>query len=114
GDERRQAVDIACALMPARLRLALRLLLMLRKGLCIARQIRLWLPRAERRFTVVCHRLVIEAAFVRIIKRFFTGVVVGTCEVRIILTELLLRGSDQPEIMFGMLVIVLGRNGIAG
>ena len=33
---------------------------------------------------------------------------------RLVLTELLLRGSDQTEIMFGMLVVVLGGNRVAG
>jgi hypothetical protein len=33
---------------------------------------------------------------------------------RLVLAELLLRGSDQTEIMFGMLVVVLGRDRVAG
>jgi hypothetical protein len=33
---------------------------------------------------------------------------------RLVLAKLLLRGGDQPEIMFGVLVVILGSDGIAG
>jgi len=40
-------------------------------------------------------------------------IVVDT-RLRLILTELLLRRRDQAEIMFGMLIVILGRDGVAG
>jgi len=46
----------------------------------------------------------------------FTGLegVDLTTRLRLILPELLLRGCDQAEIMFGVLVVVLGRDRVAG
>ncbi|CCE11159.1 membrane hypothetical protein [Bradyrhizobium sp. STM 3843] len=40
--------------------------------------------------------------------------IVGVTRLRLVLAELLLGGGDQAEIMFGVLIIVFGRNGVAG
>jgi hypothetical protein len=125
GDERGQAVDVAVI----RLHLWLRLLrlrlrtifaelwLALRLALIrlLARRIWLLLLRRLRRET----RLGAEGG--KVAFAFLTGIVahfaVGTLLLlillRLILPELLLRGGDDAEVVFGVLVIVFGGNRVA-
>ena len=126
GDERRQAVALG-ALSGGRLRIRLLLRLILgaalllvarRKGLRVARQIGLTLSlRRLRRVArlVLAHERLVVVAVVEIVaaglagRRLLALLVIG-----VLLAELLLRGGDQAEIMFGVLVVVLGRHRIAG
>jgi hypothetical protein len=88
----------------------------LHKGLRILRQIGL-LARAKR---LLCEGLaVLVAAFLELLVRARLELLVVAAlrprlEIRVLLAELLLRHRDQPEIMLGMLEIVLGRDRIAG
>jgi hypothetical protein len=104
------------------LRTILELLITRREGLCIARQV--WL---RLRFSRRIARLVLPhiwlAVIVIAVKAFIAGalrlsawpallrllIVIG-----ILLTELFLRGGDQAEIVFGVLIVILGRDWIAG
>jgi len=114
GDERRQPVDIAAAIVAAALLLrSLDVLLVLRKRLRLRRQERLRLARAERRHPSVDARLLPEILVAIIIEGFVPRIVVGTGKVRVVLAELFLRGGDQPEIMLGVLIVVLRRYRIA-
>src|SRR5215510_13618338 len=70
------------------LRTIVHLLVARRERLCVARQIRLLLRFAR-----------------RVTRRVLLGLLIV---VGILLAELLLRSGDQTEIMFGMLVVVLG------
>jgi hypothetical protein len=104
------------------LRTILELLVTRREGLCIARQVRLRL-RFSRRVARLVLPHVRLAVIVVAVKAFIGGalrlsalatllrllIVVG-----VLLTELFLCGSDQAEIVFGMLIIILGRDRIAG
>jgi len=121
SDERRQAVDVLViarrhGLRPRleMLRLLLRLLLRLRL-LLFARIKRLRLTWCERfaaahglfRFTLVVAVIgKIAPHFARLLRLLLV--------VRLILSKLLLSGSNQPEIMLGVLVIVLRGYRIAG
>ena len=113
GDERRQPVDIAAPIIATLLVRTGRLLLVLWIGLRLRRQIRLWLARTERRQTGIDPRLLPEILITIVVEGFVARIVVGTREVRIVLAELFLRRGDQPEIMFGVLVVVFCRNRIA-
>ncbi len=102
----------------------LELLVTRREGLRIARQIRL---RLRLRFSRRVARLVlphVRLAVIIVAVKAFIGralrlsalatllrllIVVG-----VLLTELFLRGGDQAEIVFGVLIIILGRDRIAG
>lgn len=104
------------------LRTILELLVTRREGLRIARQVRLWL-RFSRRVARLVLPHVRLAVIVVAVKAFIGGalrlstlatllrllIVVG-----ILLTELFLCSSDQAEIVFGMLIIIFGRDRIAG
>src|SRR5262245_29716097 len=91
------------------------LLVARRERLCVATQIRLLL-----RFTWRVTRLVLASERLRVLivaVETIIGPVLLSARrallwllivVRILLTELLLRSGDQTEIMFGMLVVVLG------
>ena len=91
----------------------------LHEGLRILRQVRL-LARAERLLPEGLAVLV--AAFLELLVAALLEVLVVSSrslrplrlEVRILLAELLVRRCDQPEIMFGVLEIVFGRDRIAG
>src|SRR5262245_7895529 len=102
------------------LRTIVHLLVARRERLCVARQIRLLL-RFARRVT----RLVLATEWLRVLvvavetivgplllsaRRVLLGLLIV---VGILLAELLLRSGDQTEIMFGMLVVVLGGHRIA-
>jgi hypothetical protein len=104
------------------LRTILELLVTRRERLRIARQVRLRL-RFSRRVARLVLPHVRLAVIVVAVKAFIGGalrlsalatllrllIVVG-----VLLTELFLCGSDQAEIVFGMLIIILGRDRIAG
>lgn len=113
GDERRQPVDIAAAVIATLLVWTRRVLLVLWIGLRLRRQIRLRLARAEGCHPGIAPRLLAEILLTIVIEGFVAGVVVGTRKVRVILAELFLRRGDQPKIMFGVLIIVFRRNRIA-
>src|SRR5215831_14539967 len=115
GDEGRQPVDVAVGW-----RVALRLtrlvglaLLVLREGLCVARDIRLRLAgavrriggRANRRLNIVV--AVVEATFAHA-GRF----ILRTGEVGVVLPELLLRRGDHAVIVLGVLIVILRRDRI--
>src|SRR5262249_5097961 len=125
GDEGRQPLAIALlgppapaaalrtspvGLLVARrigLGLAARVMLMLaRIGLRLARRVGLWLRfAAERRIDPVILLGIVRALLARLAFR---------TEVRLALPELLLGGGDHPGIVLGVLIVVLGRDGIAG
>jgi hypothetical protein len=115
GDEGRQAVDVAAAfrgraaLMTRLVRLVL---LVLRIRLRVARQIGL-LAGAVRLFAH-SRRLAVVLALVEGVVACAGHGAFGTSEVRIVLAELLLRGGDQAVVVFGVLVVVLGRDRITG
>jgi hypothetical protein len=133
GDERRQAAYLLSAFRAALAGLLIGLLLMLRpilhlliarrEWLGIARQIRLLLRFARRVawFVLTHERLgVIIVALKALVAALLSAgralllmrlllVVVG-----VLLTELFLRGCNQTEIMFGMLVVILGCYRVAG
>jgi hypothetical protein len=88
----------------ARLEIALRVVALS----VFARHERLRLLRNEAGFLAeIGEALALVLAFVR--RRHF----VFGARLRLVLPELLLSGCDQPEIMFGVLVVVLGSNRIA-
>jgi len=125
GDEGRQAAIVArLGLLRAWLLLLLlviallaRLIIVvaLHEGLRILRKIGL-LTRAE---WLLVEGLTVLFAFVELLVRARLELLVVAAlrprlEVRVLLAELLLRHRDQPEIMLGVLEIVLGRDRIAG
>src|SRR6185437_6384502 len=131
GDESRQAADLVTAFVRAalwRLRLGLllrpilELLVTWREGLRIPRQVRLRLrfPRRVARLVLPHVRLaVIIVAVKAFIGRALRLTALATLlrlliVVGVLLTELFLGGGDQAEIVFGVLIIILGRNRIAG
>jgi len=133
GDERRQPID-AVADGNHRLRLRLRLKLRLRPMLAlivfagllilfarlvglripwlfplwIARHERLLLDRDKARFGAEIRKTL--AVVVAVLRGHF---IVGTW-LRLVLAELFLGGRDQPEIMLGVLIVILRRHGVAG
>lgn len=131
GDECRQAADLLSTFLASLIRLLLILLrLMLRAvmHLLIARRERLGIARQIRlllRFTRSVARLVLAhegLAVVIIAVKSLVGILLAggallllrlLVVVWILLTELFLRSGNQAEIVFGMLVVVLGRNRIA-
>src|SRR5580658_154390 len=118
GDERRQAfhlliVRLRRVLLRTRLvglwlwlevRLRLRLLL-------LALIVRL---RFARREWLAANRLFVVSIVERIVGRIAAHVARLLLGIGLALTELFLRGGDQTEIMFGVLVIVFGGDRIAG
>jgi hypothetical protein len=112
-------VDVAAVLGSRLMRTGDRLLLVaMREGLRVTRQIGL-LARPVRRLG--CSRAGLWlAAYPRRRRRLRTlvaragdfGLLPG--QMRIVLAELLLRGGDQTEIMFGVLKIIFGRDRVAG
>jgi hypothetical protein len=121
-DERRQAGAFIAglALLDARLGLLFalfaRLIIVARhKGLRILRHIRLWLARAEGLPEGLAVLVTILELLVRAGLELLIVATLGTrLEIRILLTELLLRGCDETEVMFGMLEIIFSRNRIPG
>jgi len=131
GDERGQSADVLSALMAARvglllvrLRLMLRTILHLlvarREGLGIARQVRLLLRFARRvAWLVLTHE---RLGVVIVAVKSLIGVLLAGCAlllrllvvIRVLLTELFLRGGNQAKIMLGMLIVVLSGDGITG
>lgn len=128
GNKCRQAADVLPASLVRRMRLLLvlraivYLLVARRKRLGVAREIRLLLgfARAVARFVLAHERLTViiiaVEAFVVALLVLSAGrsllrllIVVG-----VLLAELFLRGGDETEIMFGVLVVILSGNGIAG
>ena len=137
GDERRQTVD-AAGIGNHRLRLGLRLILRLRTmfallAMMLARLLvavaleglpltlleiamlivlagheRLLLLRHEAR--LLAEMVEVLALVLVLLGRHF----VFGARLRLVLPELLLGGSDQAEIMLGVLVVILGRNRVAG
>src|SRR4051812_26792448 len=132
-DEGRQSFDLVALLdgllhglrsVVVVLRLARKLLLPVaiadRERLGVAWQKRLRIAGAEARLAASHGRLLpdVVALALAIVAlglavHVVSGVVVWPIELRVALAELLLRGRDQAEIMFGVLVVVFRRNGIA-
>src|SRR5712691_41000 len=93
--------------------LLIRLGVALPVGLWLVRHVGLRLTGAECR--VVNHRLLAVIALVEhVVARAPLHVAVGPRQVWIVLAELFLRACDQPIIVFGMLIVVFRRYGIAG
>src|SRR5262249_53083136 len=131
GDERWQAIDIAVitaavvTLAAALLRSAAILLLAAAGGveLGIARQVGLGIPGAElRRLVAARMRRLRRALLVALVERFVLRVVaavrvvagaLGAIEIRLVLPELLLHRRDQAEIVFGVLIVIFRRHGVA-
>src|SRR5712691_1033684 len=123
GDEGRQPIDVARAfgrIALRRARLLRLMLLVLRLRLRVARDVGLRLARAERLFARAHPRLavvvaVLESVIARVARVVVgPGVVVGPIGLRIALAELLLRRGNQTEIMFGVLIVIFGRDRITG
>ena len=118
SNERRQPVDVAAAVMRARLAralhddLMLRLVLLLRERLRIARQVRLRLTRSERHFA---HDLLLIAVVLveRLLARAALRLVFDASEVWIVLAKLLLRRRDQTVIVLRVLIVVFRGDRIA-
>ena len=116
GDEGRQPVDVAIGR-----RVALRLarlvglaLLVLREGLCVARDIGLRLAGAVRRIGGAAHRrLAIVVAVVEATLAHPGRLILRALEVGIVLPELLLRRGDHAVIVLGVLIVILRRDRIA-
>jgi len=110
SNKRRQPIDVAASvvrgLLARALDVDLRLVaLLLRKRLCITRQERLRLAHAERR--IACSLLLITLfLFKHIVTRATGPFVLDTREVRVVLSELLLRRGDQTVVVLRVLVVV--------
>jgi hypothetical protein len=122
-DERWQPIDIAAALgrgdtllRPRHVRLRL---IAWRKGLSIARDVGLLAGPVRCLCGHVGGRIlaVVVAITITIVVALVPGagdLRLLTGKVRVVLAELLLRGSNQTEIMFGVLKVVFRRDRIAG
>lgn len=119
GDERRQALDVAVVIGLNVLRTLL-IVLLLRRLLLRLKLLRLVLLLARikrlrlRREGLAAHRRLIALAVVVIVIRRIAARVALLLVIGLRLTQLFLRGGDQAKIMFGMLIIILGGDGIAG
>lgn len=125
GDERGQAIDVAAgvAVLDDRLRLVLRLRALMLAALfarlmlfawlklLLARRIRLLLLRDEAGLLSEV-RVAVEIAVVAALARI-ARLIHARLLLVLILAELLLRSRDQTEIVFGVLIVVLGGNRIA-
>ena len=122
GDERRQPIDVVAALLHARLiralhnglmlRLMLWLMLLLREGLGIARQVGLRLTCPERRLAndlLLIALILVEHLLACTARR----IVFRAGEMRVVLAKLLLRCRDQTVVVLRVLVIVFRRDRIA-
>lgn len=118
GDERRQAVDVAVIGLHLRLwllllRTILAELRLARVGL-LARRIGLLLRlRREAGLGAECGELSL-VLFARIVTDIAVGAGLLLILLRLVLPELLLRGGNDPEIMLGVLIVVLCGDRIAG
>src|SRR5215510_8737076 len=126
GNERRQPVDVAAAvvapIMCVRLVRALHhdlllrlMLLLLRERLRIARQVGLWLARSE--WHLADDLLLIALVLVRdLLARAAPALrlVFGAGKMWIVLAKLLLRRRNQTVVVLGVLVVVFRRDRIAG
>ena len=111
GDERRQPLHVALISAGAwsGTRRELRLIVLIR--LTVPRQVRLRLTRPIRRF-VAAGGCIFVGLFEACLAR--TTVALGAGELRVILPKLLLGRCNDPIIVLGVLIIVLGSNGVAG
>jgi hypothetical protein len=92
---------------------------MLRERLRFTRQVRLRFARSVRRIPARLHGLLVAAALLvtvieGVVAHVASHIGFGTIELRILLTELFLRGGDQAVVVLRMLIVVLGRHRIAG
>ncbi len=131
GDERRQTVD-AAIVRDYRLRLRLRLGLELRLRAMFARLMLLFARLVGLALALMIARAVVarherlrlhrdEAGLLPEMRKTLALVVailrghfILGARLRLVLTELLLGSGDQAEIVFGVLVVILGRHRIAG
>ena len=114
GDERRQAVHLlVIRLRRVLLRAGLEVLGLRLRLLLFARIERLLLARRER---LAAHAgLLIISVVERVVGRIATHLAaLLLLIVGLGLAELFLGGGDQPEIMFGMLIVIFGGDRIAG
>jgi len=87
----------------------------LHEGLRILRQIRLRLARAEGLPEGLAVLVTVLELLVRAgLELLIVATLRTRLEIRVLLTELLLRGCDQAEIMFGVLEIIFSRDRISG
>src|SRR5262249_20165438 len=102
SDKRRQPIDVVASVVRRLLARALDvdlilrlMILLLRKRLRVARQVRLWLAHAERR--IAYNLLLITLFLIECVVTLATGVLVFDArEVWVVLPELLLRRSNEP------------------
>src|SRR5258708_934772 len=131
GDERRQTVD-AAIVRDSRLRVGLRVGLELRLGAMFARLMLLFARLVGLALALMIARAVVarherlrlhrdEAGLLPEMRKTLALVVailrghfILGARLRLVLTELLLGSGDQAEIVFGVLVVILGRHRIAG
>ena len=119
-DEGRQPINMIVVVLLCRL-MALRLFVALPVEICLAGNERLRIAGAELRLfaaTATFLRRILIVTFVieRPIARVIAGDVFLTMLIllRLILALLFLRGCNQAEIMFGVLIVVFGADRIAG
>lgn len=120
GDERRQTLDVAIVvrlnvlrtLLIVWLRLLLRLKL-LRLVLLVLLLARIKRLRLRREGLAAHSRLIALAVIVVVIRRIATRVALLLI-IGLRLAQLFLRGGNQAKIMFRMLIIIFGGDGIAG
>jgi hypothetical protein len=90
-------------------------LLGLLKGLCVAGKIWLRLARAVWRFARGSRpQLCVVLAFIEALVARALALAFDPSEMRIVLAKLLLCRCNHAVVMLGMLIIILGRNGISG
>ena len=132
GDEGRQTADFALAVAALLLRLRARLLLLPRIGLLLlivalllvailvmllARLMLKLIVAGRLRLAVTVAGLVLAEIVAVVVERLvalFAAALSTHERLLLSLPELLLRRSDQPEIMLGVLVVVFGRYRVAG
>jgi len=119
GNERGQAVDIALVFRTGMLRPRLKMLLMLLRlivllivVLLLARVVRLRFARRER-FAADMRLLAIAVVVAFLGAAHLAGRLL-LLVIRLTLPKLLLRRSDDPEIVLGVLIIIFGCDRIAG
>jgi hypothetical protein len=108
-------------------RTIVRLLVARRKWLCVARQIRLllrfargvvWFVLGEGLVVIIAIEAIVDALLLPARRALLPArralLLRLLIVIRVLLTKLLLRRGDQTEIMFGMLVVVLGGYRITG
>lgn len=114
GDERWETIHLFVIRLRRVLLARLEVLgLGLRLGLLLLARIELLLFTRRKRLAADV-RLLVVAVVERVVGRIAAHVARLLLEIGLALAKLFLRSGDQPEIMFGMLVIIFGGDWVAG